>query len=33
MRIRAVRDSRFRYICNLMPEKPFLSPIAYKASQ
>lgn len=33
MRIRTVRDSRFRYIRNFMPEKPFLSPNSYKASQ
>ncbi len=33
MRIRTVRDDRFRYIRNFMPEKPFLSPNAYKSNQ
>jgi arylsulfatase A-like enzyme len=30
MRIRTVRDARYRYIRNFTPEKPFLSPNAYK---
>lgn len=30
MRIRNVRDERFRYIRNFIPEKPFLSPNVYK---
>ena len=30
MRIRTVRDGRYRYIRNFTPEKPFLSPNAYK---
>lgn len=30
MRIRTVRDERFRYIRNFTPEKPLLSPNAYK---
>jgi arylsulfatase A-like enzyme len=29
-RIRTVRDARYRYIRNFTPEKPFLSPNAYK---
>jgi N-sulfoglucosamine sulfohydrolase len=29
-RIRTVRDARYRYIHNFTPEKPFLSPNAYK---
>jgi N-sulfoglucosamine sulfohydrolase len=30
MRLRTVRDARYRYIRNFTPEKPFLSPNAYK---
>ena len=30
MRIRTVRDARYRYIRNFTPEKPFLSPNGYK---
>jgi arylsulfatase A-like enzyme len=33
MRIRTVRDDRYRYIRNFTPEKPFLSPNAYKAAE
>jgi N-sulfoglucosamine sulfohydrolase len=33
MRIRTVRDARWRYIRNFTPEKPFLSPNAYKERQ
>ncbi len=33
MRLRTVRDDRYRYIRNFMPEKPFLSPNAYKAAE
>jgi arylsulfatase A-like enzyme len=33
MRHRTVRDGRYRYIRNFTPEKPFLSPNAYKAKQ
>ena len=33
MRIRTVCDERFRYIRNFTPERPLLSPNAYKAKQ
>lgn len=33
MRIRSVRDARYRYIHNFTPEVPFLAPNAYKESQ
>jgi len=33
MRIRTVRDARFRYIRNFMPEVPFLAPNNYKEKQ
>jgi len=33
MRIRSVRDARYRYIRNFTPEKPLLSPNAYKERQ
>ena len=33
MCIRSVRDSRYRYIRNLMPEVPFLAPNNYKETQ
>jgi len=33
MRLRTVRDSRYRYIRNFTPDRPFLSPNAYKAAQ
>ena len=33
MRIRTVRDTRFRYIRNFMPEVPLLAPNAYKEKQ
>ena len=33
MRIRAVRDARYRYIRNFTPEVPFLAPNAYKEHQ
>jgi len=32
-RFRTVRDARYRYIRNFTPERPFLQPNAYKASQ
>ncbi len=33
MRIRTVRDARYRYIRNFMPEVPLLAPNAYKEKQ
>ena len=33
MRIRSVRDARYRYIRNFTPEVPFLAPNAYKERQ
>jgi arylsulfatase A-like enzyme len=33
MRIRTVRDERYRYIRNFTPDTPFLAPNAYKARQ
>jgi arylsulfatase A-like enzyme len=33
MRIRSVRDDRYRYIHNFTPETPFLAPNAYKETQ
>jgi arylsulfatase A-like enzyme len=33
MRIRTVRDSRYRYIRNFTPDTPFLAPNAYKERQ
>lgn len=33
MRIRSVRDARYRYIRNFMPEVPFLAPNNYKETQ
>jgi arylsulfatase A-like enzyme len=33
MRIRSVRDTRYRYIRNFTPEVPFLAPNAYKERQ
>ena len=33
MRIRTVRDSRYRYIRNFTPDTPFLAPNAYKEKQ
>jgi len=33
MRIRSVRDARYRYIHNFTPEVPFLAPNAYKERQ
>jgi len=33
MRIRSVRDARYRYIHNFTPETPFLAPNNYKATQ
>lgn len=33
MRIRTVRDERYRYIRNFTPKRPFFSPNAYKAKQ
>jgi arylsulfatase A-like enzyme len=33
MRIRTVRDSRYRYIRNFTPEVPFLAPNNYKEKQ
>jgi arylsulfatase A-like enzyme len=33
MRIRTVRDSRYRYIRNFTPEVPFLAPNGYKERQ
>lgn len=33
MRIRTVRDDRYRYIRNFTPERPLFSPNAYKARQ
>lgn len=33
MRLRTVRDSRYRYIRNFTPQVPFLSPNAYKERQ
>jgi arylsulfatase A-like enzyme len=33
MRIRSVRDARYRYIRNFTPAKPFLAPNAYKERQ
>ncbi|HNX53343.1 MAG TPA: sulfatase [Pontiellaceae bacterium] len=33
MRLRTVRDARFRYIRNFTPEVPFLAPSAYKEKQ